>query len=391
MRRKPINRHSPRRRGTVIVMVAVMLTVVLGFAALTIDLGTLYSARGQLQRAADASALAGASSFFSDSGLMQTTESLFPMIHDRSQDYSLRNTTLGHGTILASGDITIATRLLDTWNAPLDTSGMQRYNAVKVTVLKSAASPNGAVGFTFGHILGFTSGDVAATATAVLDDRFSEYDSQDGIMTPFTVSKAIYDDMVVNGPDDYSHEGGVNRNADGVPEVIIFPWRENGNGNGPGGGSGAEGAGNFGALNIGISNQGTAEMELQIREGVTPGQMEAEVGTSDLVFYDENGGAVSYDVNGNTGLSAGMGDSIELRIGDVIAHFVHENVSLGGANAIFQIVGIRFGRIMGIDLHGNPDNKQLVIQPMAYTGAGVKVSPGAPSTNGLVGIALLVD
>ncbi|MCH7871882.1 MAG: hypothetical protein IID33_09295 [Planctomycetes bacterium] len=391
MNSKSIHRHSPRRRGTVIVLVAVSLTVTLGFAALTIDLGTLYSARGQLQRAADASALAGASSFFSDAGLMQNTESLFPMIHDRSQDYSLRNTTLGLGTILASGDITIATRLLDTWNAPLDTSGLQRYNAVKVTVLKSGESPNGAVGFTFGRILGFTSGNVAATATAVLDDRFSEYDVQPGIMTPFTVAREIYEDMVVNGDDNYSHEGGVNRNPDGVPEVVLFPWKENGNGQGPGGGSGAEGAGNFGALNIGISNQGTAEFEQQILTGVTPDQLVSEVGTSDLTFYDSNGAGASYEINGNTGLSVGMEDSIEHRIGDVIGHFIHETVTLQGQSATFEVVGIRFGRIMGVDLHGSPNNKQLVIQPMAYTGQGIHVSPEAPSTNGLVGIALLVQ
>lgn len=371
-------------------MVAVTLTITLGFAALTIDLGNLYAARTELQCAADSSALAGASSFFSDPGLIQNLETLIPLIHGRSQEYSRRNNTMGAETLLASGDIVIGTRELDTWDAAMDTSGLQRYNAVQVMVLKTRGSANGSIGFTFGHILGHTSGGVGASATAVLDDRFSRYDVQPGIMTPFTINRELYEDMLVNGSDDYSHEGGVNRNPDGVREVVLFPWKESGGGPGGPGSEPSAGAGNFGALNIGIDDQGQAALEDQILNGITQGQLEDEVGTSDLTFFDDNGGQVSYDINGNVGLKAGIEDTIQLRVGDVIGHFIHETVVIEGANAMFDVVGIRFGRIMDVDLHGSPNNKQLVIQPMAYTGAGIYVSPEAPSTNGLVGIALLV-
>lgn len=46
--------------GQVLVMFALMLTVLMGFAALVIDVGVGYVARGELQNAADAAALAGA-------------------------------------------------------------------------------------------------------------------------------------------------------------------------------------------------------------------------------------------------------------------------------------------------------------------------------------------
>ena len=42
-----------RRRGVVALQVGVMLTVLLGCAALTIDVGQLFSARTDLQKAAD--------------------------------------------------------------------------------------------------------------------------------------------------------------------------------------------------------------------------------------------------------------------------------------------------------------------------------------------------
>jgi hypothetical protein len=50
-------------RGSVTVMVALSMTVLIGLLALGIDLGALFNARSEAQRAADAAALAGASAF----------------------------------------------------------------------------------------------------------------------------------------------------------------------------------------------------------------------------------------------------------------------------------------------------------------------------------------
>src|SRR6266852_6754459 len=61
-------RRRPEERGQTIVLVAIALVSLLGMAALAIDVTTLYVARGEMQRAADAAALAGAKAFV-DSGL----------------------------------------------------------------------------------------------------------------------------------------------------------------------------------------------------------------------------------------------------------------------------------------------------------------------------------
>jgi Flp pilus assembly protein TadG len=57
-----------KQRGQTLVLVALCLVVLISMAALAIDLTTLYVARGEMQRAADAAALAGAQAFVS-SGL----------------------------------------------------------------------------------------------------------------------------------------------------------------------------------------------------------------------------------------------------------------------------------------------------------------------------------
>ena len=56
------------RTGAVAIMVALLLIVFIGFAALAIDLGHLYVVRNELQNGADAGALAGARFLYNDSG-----------------------------------------------------------------------------------------------------------------------------------------------------------------------------------------------------------------------------------------------------------------------------------------------------------------------------------
>jgi len=63
MRTRPATRnsrlfksHPPARRGTVIILAAVMMFVVLGIAAFTVDYGMLTVTKGQLQNAADSAA-----------------------------------------------------------------------------------------------------------------------------------------------------------------------------------------------------------------------------------------------------------------------------------------------------------------------------------------------
>jgi hypothetical protein len=63
-----MNTNSNRQKGQTIALVAVAMVSFVAMGALAIDLTSLYSARGEIQRAADAAALAGAKAFV-DSGV----------------------------------------------------------------------------------------------------------------------------------------------------------------------------------------------------------------------------------------------------------------------------------------------------------------------------------
>lgn len=378
--------RSYNRRGTVIVQLAVSSTVLLGFAALAVDVGQLFTVDGELQRAADSSALAGASGYFTNAGLIQDMNELNDLIDGRSQEYSLLNETFrAGGTVLEVADITMGTHDFNNPDAPLDTSGASRFNAVEVITRRTADGSNGAVGFFFARIFGMVEGNVTAKATAAMDDRVVGYDYEEGEgpgLIPFTIHVDIYTDLLVNGADEWSHDGGVSNSGDGVPEVKLFPYKLSGQGNNN------VGAGNFGILEFGGS--GANQVRDNILNGISPADMEAAMGTSKPVYYDDAGNSQTYNVPGEPGMKAGLASAVEERIGDIISFFIHDLVTGSGSNAVYRNVGIRVGRIMHIDLTGSPNNKELVIQPVSYIGEVVIVADYAASTNGQMGRLMLV-
>ena len=390
-----IERRSAEQRGNVIVLAAISMTVLIGFAALAIDLGQLYVARAELQRAADAAALAGASSYFSDAGQAQDIPELSYVIDMRSQEVSLANPTHHAGTVLDLGDIMIGGYDFDYPEDDLDMSGSLRFNAVQVTTRRTSGSSNGPITLFFAGLIGMGEGGVVATATAVADDRFAglRLDRDIGCpFIPFTIHVNLYNDMVVNGDDNYSYDDAVYYTGDGIPEVQLYPWRHF-----PGDPADQwddvyvtddEGQGNFGILEFGGGGaSATAEM---ILNGVTAAELQAEIGTSELTFCDELGNPTTVQMSGNPGVQAAVAKAPEDRIGDVVGFFVHNEVTGSGTNVEYQTVGVRFGRIMDVKLRGSPAKRFLLVQPVAYTGPEVIINRYAPSTDGHVGRAILV-
>ncbi|MDO8629497.1 MAG: hypothetical protein Q7R41_03300, partial [Phycisphaerales bacterium] len=149
-------------------------------------------------------------------------------------------------------------------------------------------------------------------------------------------------------------------------------------------------AGNYGLLNIGSPNQSTTTLEGQIISGVSASDVELEVGTSELTFYDANGDPLGYNVTGNPGLKSSLEGDIKARVGDVVAFFVHDNVLGSGSSVTYHITGIRFARVMFVMLQGSAPQRGLWMQPVSYNGPGVITVAGAPSSDGNAGHITLV-
>jgi Flp pilus assembly protein TadG len=98
--------------GYVLFTVAALLFVLVGFTALAVDMGTILSARTQIQRAADAAALAGAFSFTADSNSVQPDTAI---VHATTVAQS--NTVMGD--TIPGGNISVSVSLPDaTTNTP---------------------------------------------------------------------------------------------------------------------------------------------------------------------------------------------------------------------------------------------------------------------------------
>lgn len=137
-------RMVSNERGSILALVALLLIVFLGLAALAIDLGLLYVARGEAQRAADSAAHAGA-------GHLQIVSGDEEGARDAAVKFASRNVIRGEPVeIDRDQDVEV---FLD---------GEQR---VRVTVRRTSEW-GGPVGTIFGRVLGFSSVDVAAVAAA---------------------------------------------------------------------------------------------------------------------------------------------------------------------------------------------------------------------------------
>ena len=167
---------SQQRNGAVIVMVAVMLVVLLGCVALAVDIGYLYVARAELQRAADAAAMAGALALgrsVQDSPLgdyYQSSEE----VYSQAEKYATLNTAVGQGVALdRNSDITIGfLQFPHDLNAGLQTVALDQANAVQVVARRDSSNSTGQVKLFFAPIWRINSAPVSASAIAVLDDRF---------------------------------------------------------------------------------------------------------------------------------------------------------------------------------------------------------------------------
>nr|HPM23879.1 pilus assembly protein TadG-related protein [Phycisphaerae bacterium] len=120
-------RRQPRR-AAVVAQVAVCSTVLIGLCALVLDIGQMHLARTELQRSADAAALAGASAYAEDEGLIQS-DTLGALAYQRALQFSQSNLTLGAPTFVEPADVVAGTLNWQNPQAALDTSGAHRFNA----------------------------------------------------------------------------------------------------------------------------------------------------------------------------------------------------------------------------------------------------------------------
>jgi hypothetical protein len=146
-------RGRRKERGVSLLVVAGALVMLFGIAALAIDLASLYVARNEAQRAADAAALAAAKAF-ADSGCVGggTCASVQTLATQQAIGVGGQNLIAGQAAAIQSGDVTFT--LTPTQNP-----------RVTVAVARTSARGNAVPTF-FARAIGIRTANITATATA---------------------------------------------------------------------------------------------------------------------------------------------------------------------------------------------------------------------------------
>lgn len=154
--------------GAIAIVTALTIAILLGMAALAIDVGHLMVVKSELQKAADAGALAGARAM-----VPYVTTSLPPQPNwSQGQAKATQTAQLNKadGQLLTNCQVqtgywNTATRILQSTGI---TPGNNDSPAVRVTAAKAAGQNGGPVELFFGTILGLNTSNVSAQALAMI-------------------------------------------------------------------------------------------------------------------------------------------------------------------------------------------------------------------------------
>jgi Flp pilus assembly protein TadG len=365
MKRKTMRRHETRR-GAITVLAAIMAVVLVGMVAFSVDVGYVLKAKEELQRSADASALATCWEYGKQLGKGANVTTATTAARTTAAQYAALNRVTGNAMSLSSnssndpnGDVVFG-YISDFKNSQsaFQTNSANGYNAVKVRLRKNSAI-NGEVPYFFARVFGLTGQSLQEEAIAGLIRDVKGFqtpkdNSNLGIL-PYALDLQTWNSLIANsGTDSYrwnSTTKQVEAGSDGLVEVNLYP-------------QGTGSPGNRGTVDVGSSNNSTADIARQILNGISPSDMAAMGGK---LQFDASG---KLGLNGDTGISAGVKDELASIKGQPRIIPIFSAVSGNGNNANYTIVKWQGVRIMNVKLTGSMSQKNVMVQVAPVTSKG---------------------
>ncbi len=372
--------HRPNRqprKGAITILAAILSIVLVAMVAFCVDLGYVLSAKEELQRSADSSALAACWEFGQRLANGNTSAEAEVYARTTAAQYAALNHVTGNAVDLnanssndPTGDVVFGyiSDFKDSQSA-FQTNGANGYNAVKVRLRKDA-STNGKVPYFFARIFGLTGQDLKSEATAGLIRDVKGFkapaDGSNLGILPYSLDETTWNSLIANsGSDDYCWNPTtkqVEAGPDGFVEVNLFP-------------QGTGSPGNRGTVDIGGSNNSTSDIARQIVYGISPSDF---VQLGHPLEFDASG---KLSLNGDTGISAGVKDELASIKGKPRVIPIFSTVSGNGNNANYTIIKWQGIRIMNVKLTGSMSQKNVMIQvaPMLSKGIVPSTTTGTSS------------
>jgi Flp pilus assembly protein TadG len=373
--------RSPR--GAAALLFGLMLPVFIGFAALAVDTSMIAVARGQLSTAADSAALAGAQELATENRVRGATTLTTEITgaNNQSLSFAQQNHVLGTAPVLSTnvsnattGDILVG--YLD-WTNPssaLDSSSANTklFNSVQVTLHRDSTH-GGVVPTVFAKLMGFSGSNVTVSSTATAQafsvSGFKASGSSSANLLPIVLDTVTWQAMMAGTTtDQYTYNSSSNTvtsGADGIYESLLYPVE-----------SGSPG--NWGTINVGVSNNSTSTLSAQIRYGITPAQLATYPNST--IQLDSTQTPPSITFSGNPGISAGIKDDLTAIIGKPVVVPIYDINGDNGNNAWYRVIAFQPARILSVNFQGNP--KYVIIQPCLINDPTAVTGTAQPWTNG---------
>lgn len=401
------NRNSPRpgrrtkRRAALMIIAAVSLPSALILVGLVVDVGNICVAKSELQRSSDAAALA-ATAVLLDKGDLNTTggyprrSTAVPRGNPTQVAYNARTAAGLFAGLNPCRSVTLALRTDDVVltryqhsdadpNAcafitdPTDPNYL-KYNSAKVVARRDSLQ-NTPIPLYFGGLIGLRAVNATSEAAAFLETDISGFAIPPGSganckLLPFSVLITEWDKRVAQGRDAFTHNtvnNTVSTGGDGIYEYNIYP------------GDLDDCPGNFGTVDIGSSNNSTADLSRQILYGPNAydfsffpnNEVKISVVDTDTAapHYADGSHTKILPLNGDTGISAGIKDELAAIIGQPRILPLHWKASGNGNNAVFRVVKFVGVTIVAVDLTGALKSKYVKVQP-CFTVDGTAIGGG---------------
>ena len=266
--------QRPARRANIVPLTAILLIPLLALAAFAVDLGYVVLIQSDLQNAADAAALAGASkltdgfvkynlpgqSSSAQASILSTAEAnasaaakQFAGLNNAGvTGLTLLDSDIEYGFTDASGNYTANSASSATFP-----------NTIKVS-LRRDGTANTSLGLFFGPVCGKSTQDLKATAAAAIyevningfqNTSTPGFGNTGGLhvgMLPMTYDVNAWNNFLQTGA---NPDGGISTDSNGVPDISVYPSVKD--------------TGNFGLLGLDDAHAGTSEVNGWIASGLT--------------------------------------------------------------------------------------------------------------------------
>lgn len=162
MRMNKSHKNRRHRKGTIIVLVSVLIVVLIAMAAFTVDVAYMQMVRTELRASTDAAARAGAETLSRTQNKDQAIQAAI--------DIAARNQVGGRSHKVAPADVVVGSVNRSPSGALVFSPGGTRLNAVRVNSSLAKGSAHGPVGLFFGGALGTKHFSPEFAATAAQSD-----------------------------------------------------------------------------------------------------------------------------------------------------------------------------------------------------------------------------